>query len=359
MGSLFIKYQSGDAGVRPINPCTGFWVSPSLWLTGGIDATTAQVGVVNTIHAVVDNMASGQEKTGVRVQVWVCDFTIGVGPAAVTASSPGGAAGTIRTIGTVLAGASGEATIDWTPTEDDLINNNDPTSGHVCLGANCYTLTDSVPEGAQWTPMAQFLNICGDQHHAQKNIQVSLLVPGILTTFYLRVANGLTRPERFNLAVREASLEQLGLAEREHLLGGAAIQPVGLSAEEVERIKAETRGEPAERALLRAGARLHLANTDRDIALRSAERPAQELQIIADDRRAADLDLDLEGGTAKPIAVDVVVPRNTPFGTVNVVDVVQSNSRGQLVGGARLMTVAVPRELKPTFSVDVPDSQGA
>src|SRR4051794_5134152 len=162
MGSLFIKFRANDTGTRPINPCTGFWESPSLWLTGGFDASTAKVDVVNTIHAVVDNMASGQEKTGVRVQVWVCNYTIGVGPGGVTPSSPGGASGSIRTIGTIAAGASGEATIDWTPTEDDLVNAADPNSGHVCLGANCYTLTDAVPEGAQWTPQAGFLDICGN-----------------------------------------------------------------------------------------------------------------------------------------------------------------------------------------------------
>jgi hypothetical protein len=346
MGSLFIKYQPGDTGVRPINPCTGYWASPSLWLTGGIDAGTAKVGVVNTIHAVVDNMASGQQKTGVKVQVWVCNFTIGVGPGAVTPSSPGGASGSTRTIGTIAAGASGEQTIDWTPTEDDLINSNDPNSGHVCLGANCYTQTDAAPEGAQWTPMSGFLNICGDQHHAQKNIQVRLVVPGIMVTFFFLTANAALETDVFNVATRElVELEHLGLPEREHLLGGQMVQPAGLEPDELERIRTETRGQPVERAWLRAGARMKLANLDRDVFLHPTKLPAQELRLVSDELRGTDLDLELDGFTRRPTALEVVVPRNTPFGAVNVFDVVQTNRRGRLVGGARLMTIAVPGEL--------------
>jgi hypothetical protein len=344
MGSLFIKYRQDDTGIRPIKPCADFWVSPSLWLTGGLDATTAKVGVVNTIHAVVDNMTDAPQKTGVRVQVWVCNFTIGVGPAAVTPSSPGGASGSIRTIGAVDAGAGGEVTVDWTPTEDDLINSSDPNSGHVCLGANSFTLTDAAPEGAQWTAQSGFLDICGNQHHAQKNIAVRKVVPGIKTVFHLKLANPELETRRFVVRVREVvQHEQLGLGEREHLLSGALVEPIGLRPEELEQIKAETHGEPFERAWLRAGARLKLANVEREV--QPAARPVAELELVTDDGHGTDLEITMAGRTLKPVAVEVVVAKDTPFGTVNVIDVTQSNRADQLVGGTRLMTVSVPEDL--------------
>ena len=110
---------------------------------------------------------------------------------------------------------------------------------------------------------------------------------------------------------------------------------------------------PIERAMLAAGVRLRLAGLDREIEPQPAQLPAREVGLVADGLRAQvagglkapDVDIDLEAGVLKPIAVDIAVPDETPLGGVHTFDVTQTNAKGQIVGGARLVAVTVPKEL--------------
>ena len=87
-GNLVIRYNASDTGMRPINPCTGYWLSPDLWLEGGIDSTTAKVGVPNTVKVRVMNISPAPIQS-VNVRVWVCDYTLGVSPASGIPSAGG------------------------------------------------------------------------------------------------------------------------------------------------------------------------------------------------------------------------------------------------------------------------------
>lgn len=73
-GKLVIRDSLSDTGERPIETCTNYWLSPDIWLEGGIDSATAKVGVPNTVKVRVMNI-SNAPVTSVNVQVWVCDFT--------------------------------------------------------------------------------------------------------------------------------------------------------------------------------------------------------------------------------------------------------------------------------------------
>src|SRR5205814_1640439 len=91
-GPLLIKFSSSDAGAREIAGCgttNPYWLSPSLFLGGGaVNPTTADVGAANEVHVRVDNIST-QAVQDVNVQVWVCDYTMGVSPASGRPSAGG------------------------------------------------------------------------------------------------------------------------------------------------------------------------------------------------------------------------------------------------------------------------------
>src|SRR3990172_6855273 len=140
-GALLIRYTDPDDGTRPIDPCTGYWGSPDIWLQGGFDITTAQVGVANTVKVRVKNI-SAAAMNDVNVQVWVCDFTLGVSPASGIASA-GGSSPLTGFVGTIVPGAAAEISCGptWTPIASDAELN----GGHVCLAANCFA---DVPQNS-------------------------------------------------------------------------------------------------------------------------------------------------------------------------------------------------------------------
>src|SRR5579862_4090152 len=95
---LTIRWSDGsggspaDDGTRPLPDNTAYYESPDLKLSGGVDEGTAKVGVPNTVWAHVTNNGA-EAVTGVNIEVWVCNFVLGINPASALASSnPGGAA---------------------------------------------------------------------------------------------------------------------------------------------------------------------------------------------------------------------------------------------------------------------------
>jgi hypothetical protein len=163
-GKLLMRRDGADTGARPIDPCTNFWSSPDLFVSGGTSNTQAQQGVVHTIRARVKNIST-QAVEDVNVEAWVCDYT--AGPLPTGQISPPGKVSGFRP-GTLGAGAS--AVIDcsptWTPTAAQVAMNN----GHLCLAANTWAELPR-PDGVE-LPAAGTLKICCDSHHAQCNISL-------------------------------------------------------------------------------------------------------------------------------------------------------------------------------------------
>ena len=83
MSSLYLPYETGDTGSRPLPLGAKFWSSPAIFLgTGSIDPSTYEYGVQNLIEVVVQEnyQHEGDQIPNVFVEVWVCDPATIVGP---------------------------------------------------------------------------------------------------------------------------------------------------------------------------------------------------------------------------------------------------------------------------------------
>src|SRR4051794_22495064 len=145
-GTLYVKYDASDTGARvphndPIPPGVAYYVTPSIWLTddAGNSLTQAKVDQVNWIHVQVDSI-SADPRAGVRAQVWVCNFTAGIGPDSARPSSGGkpGRWGGVPQGQLVTQTVPGIVKVPWTPQVTDLINTSDPNQGHLCVAANVF-----------------------------------------------------------------------------------------------------------------------------------------------------------------------------------------------------------------------------
>ncbi|NRQ31928.1 hypothetical protein HII36_08755 [Nonomuraea sp. NN258] len=338
---LFVKYALSDTGKRPVPQGIHFWVTPSIWLTGGIDLSTAKVGVRNTINVRVDSM-SVEPKANVTVQVWVCDYTVGgIGPAAVlTSGSAGGNMGNAVTLNGVSAGAPGTAQIAWTPVPADLINSNDPNSGHVCIAANVYVELGDV-EGKPES--FGFLDPAGNQHHAQRNIGL-LRVPGggEEGSLTLRALNPGEEEQVFTLMVRELPPEEaFGPLEREQLLSSEVVRLMR-DGHEI-RPDGEPPDEPIERRMLREGGELALSGEfgREPIPLRPADGPVRHLDLISPGGSGPQHRIVI--GPGERVPVTLLTATDGRPGEVRAFDVNQLDRRGGFLGGNRVLTVVVPR----------------
>jgi hypothetical protein len=347
---LYIKYQASDNGTRPIDPNANFWTSPSVWLTdangNGLN-NQAVVGQDNVINVQVDSL-SATALSGVKVQVWVDDFTLGgVGPDAVVIGGTISASGVTSTVPTaVSSSAGGVAQVHWTPNDAYLINSPLMNQGHVCVGANVY-VEGASPEGAIKT--SGLLDVLGNQHHAQKNIAVIKTVnlrgqKEQLVQFALRAVN--TAPQRgeFGIVVTEPDPKvALGPLEKEQLLtasfvelapvatpvGGPVGGPVGRPV-----------GEPAERGRLRAGGQLVLAGLEQPVVLRPAQQKATALAVIGHVGRGNAITLAMEPGDRIPVTLQATL--GGEVGDIHVFDITQTAGDGTVVGGARIIAVNTP-----------------
>jgi hypothetical protein len=356
-GDLYIKYQNGDDGTRPINPCTNFWASPSVWLSdsNGNGINEAKVGSDNIINVQVDSK-SATAKSGVKVQVWVCDFTLGgVGPAAALISgSSGGPAGRTGSVSTgVSSNAPGIAQVHWTPIDDpahgisDLINSPEPNKGHVCVGANVY-VEGTAPEGTIKT--SGLLDVCNDQHHAWKNITVVKTIGLRLVEFSFRVVNPSQEVEEFALAVAELDRElAMGQLEQEQLLTAGFVDlrggkdPNGDGDGDGD-IRPECLDEPLERKRLREGGELVLTGLEEPIPLRPAKDPARAVDVVAEEDRGRELKLPITPGDRVPVTLRAALGESEA-GEVHTFDITQTAGDGRVIGGARVIAVAVPEFL--------------
>jgi hypothetical protein len=232
MADLIIRYRAGDTGVRPIpNSCGANdspppWLSDSLWLSTPDGLTTlpkAKVGQACKINVLLASLnAQFTQDPGtvpLRVQVWVANGWIGVGPVGVPSTSVFAQATpppVNLAAGVITKNAPDIARVDWTPASTDLdASTIDPATGeaHMCIAANVAWLGSSpASEGALVTSGA--LNICGNQHHGQRNIQIEPGTGDEARAFRINLSNPGEEEDVFQLLVEERR-GRLGRAERE------------------------------------------------------------------------------------------------------------------------------------------------
>jgi len=193
---LAILYSPSDDGTRPV-ACDGsvpWWTNQHIELihaTNPTDVSTAYVGQGNTIDVLVNNLTAATIEN-VNVEAWVCNFTLGVGPAS-SLPPPGTGPGKLTGFAPSVAPGATPTRIHcsptWTPTSDQIINV-DGDHGHLCIGANVYS------DGGDGEPLPSGgFNFCCNARQGQRNIAIKA-VPGgpgmrqLIFTFQLANPNG-------------------------------------------------------------------------------------------------------------------------------------------------------------------------
>jgi hypothetical protein len=336
-GSLYVKYAAGDSGIRPIPPGTAFWASPSVWLTdaGGNPIPCARVGVDNWIHVQVDSTVD-QPRTGVKSQVWVCDYTAGyIGPDVARASS-GGAAGRTGTVSTAVSSAApGVTHVTWRPTAADLINSANPNEGHLCVGVNIYAELPPPPEGAVLS--SGRLDVINNAHHGWHNITVTTTPLVGPHNFAFRLTNPGVEAADFGVEVWENEGE-LGQLEQETLLGAGFVDLVD-SEPMPDPVPPTCQVEPPARTWLARGGRLVLRGMPEQTPLRPAGERAK-IQLVTE--QGADQQVGVSIGPGEHVPVVLQIGATGQPGDVHVLDVAQRDRDGLVLGGGRILVVEVP-----------------
>jgi hypothetical protein len=353
---LIIKYNlATDAGVRPIPNCAAAqpWLNQSITI---VDSDPAEpdieiepkIGQPCRIRVRVSCVGTEVfPVNSVKVQVWVCDYTAGgVGPLSATAppypvppypdaDPKSGGPTTISTA--VSSGQPGRVYIPWTPNATEMRNVKADGSFHMCVAANVWGLRPvGDPRGNDGASLAKNvygIDICGDQHHGQKNLSIlPVSGPGGLAIFPLRVFAG-SHGEKFTLELRPVRLERFGLAEIKALAALDFVEVVGrLNEAQIER--AFQRGRPV---------KLHLAGY-RKQELHPAEGRPGGAELQAGHEKGRRIEVAPRGKRPVEARLRTVFGRHESPGAVHVFDVVQrfASGRRRLAGGARALVVLAP-----------------
>lgn len=337
---LYIKVDANDDGTRPLPAGTVTWTSPSIWLTDaqGTGIPSARVNQQCWINVQVDTTTE-EFKENAKVQVWVCDYTLGgVGPASVLKSgSAGTSAGRTGTVA-LVTGAKRVARVRWTPVDADLINTADPNSGHVCAGANVY-VAGNAPEGAVMS--AGFVDVLKNQHHAQRNLSVVKTAARMF--FPTFITNPDPEPREFVLETAWLGPELgMGPVAQETLLTADFVELA--DAEELERPPLELMAEPWERTRLAAGGTLVLAGVPDRIELRPAQDPL-EVAIITSRETGPRVRVEVPPGGRVPVTLAATI-QGGDVGDVHAVELTQLDQDGNPSAGARVLVVNAPEWLR-------------
>jgi hypothetical protein len=313
-GNLVIRYNNADTGTRPIDPCTGYWLSPDLWLEGGVDTSTAKVGVANTVKVRVTNN-SNAPISSVNVQVWVCNFTLGISPASGIASA-GGANPMTGFVSSIDPGAANAATIacspTWTPAQADAALN----GGHVCLAGNCYS-DDSPPDGATIPP--DVFNFCCNCHHGQRNIAVKA-VPGFRRKIILEFPLFIANPHSIRRLPPELRKEQPFIIRLKHLNPKEAAGP---------EIRAHLKSHPCAK----------LGFHPSELKPKGFSLSGRGLECK---EGSCDCKITIPAEKQMPVEFQAVFSPEELVGHYHAFDLVQMDLKGEVVGGATVVAVIVP-----------------
>ena len=178
MSSLYLPYETGDTGSRPLPLGAKFWSSPAIFLTtGSIDPSTYEYGVQNLIEVVVQEnyQHEGDQIPNVFVEVWVCDPATIVGPdQALNPSQPAPPSKCLTGSGGWGGGFSVPVQV---PGFVPYPGMSSQPGGHACLIANCYGSNSvsghPITDGQSLinSTTADFVSLVQDNAHvAQRNL---------------------------------------------------------------------------------------------------------------------------------------------------------------------------------------------
>jgi hypothetical protein len=299
-----------DTGARPLVPCGAYWFNPNMWLetnnpplssgvTTGLQTWVAQEGVPCYAAVQVLN-PTGSDIGPVHIEVWVCNYTMGVSPSTglVSAGAPKPMTGSIAVIPARQLKVV-RSTFVWKPTHGDAVLN----GGHVCLAANVYSPTDGQSfESGKPTAFA----FCCDSHHAQRNIHIDVLSMMKKAT--------IASAEVFAANPTDKDVEvQVRLIERQ---GDGALHPSIM--EQLRREHLSTGAHPSNKPPKRASL------SGRGIG------PGTNIKVK------------IPAKGRVPLTLQVEIDPHEPQGALHAFDVVQEDLHGENLGGVAFVTVVVP-----------------
>lgn len=332
-GPLYLRRLPNENQQRPIDPCTDFWRCPDIGFTNGIDAGTARgpvsaaaPPVPNTIKVTVRN-ASANPIDDVEVQVWVCDFGVGIGPAGARASAggPKGVGEVPWYVGTVPGNGQASASVAWDVTRDDVTQNN----GHFCIIANVYgddvgtrIVTDPLPQ-------QEVIFICCDSHHGWRNINVVAASMAMIKegeerfVFPFMVGNPTADDLEGTLTVTQVQQGVLGPTERDHLLSGGLLE------------WSDPEQDPTcTRLLLGGDAQLP---PEEQVIAHAARRELHDLGLDGDLGSGREVPFRLGRDDQVRMQIQGSFDRGTRAGEILAFDVVQHDAKGEVLSGARML----------------------
>lgn len=358
-GPLAILFSPADTGQRPIttyDPSNPPWFNQAITLTdpspGGGSQTGAkfyqvQAGHSYVIEVVVSNISTAGNPSveNVNVEVWASNFTAGgVGPGSDI--DHGGAALTGFVLNPIPPQSSGTASVAWTPTAADVATN----GGHICLAVNCYAGSSALAsEGTPLSGTTAYLNVTCDSHQGQHNVMV-VPVPGGMKrnpNFKFVVTNPHQRTQT-EAIVRVTPVHErhtLSAAERNVLIGRRLV----VHRPDFPPTRPLPGGPSIETARLH-NAFASLANETLHLAPSGARQP--HIPIHVSHFPPVDYEIGLEGfGTGREVKVGLQPGRPLPVtmhldldpratvGSVQSFDVTTADVHGELLGGARIITI--------------------
>ena len=318
----YIRFRDpDDKGLRP--PDANMFTTPAIAILKppgmGLDTdpAIAYADIEQLVHVEVGNrgMTPVTDDAAATVTVWAFGF----GTLSGYAGSLGGVTGKSAPVA-IPAGASGNATfvnIAWTPQGAEIGG----TSRHFCIRANVFVdLADQEPPPGSPAGTAPTITPFTEIRHAQRNMTllpkpVTLKKPLI---FELAIANPDEHKEQeFKFEVREVR-GKFGRNEIAHLR--------------------RTRWIDHERK-----EQLALPGTDGKVEVAPARHPARQVALEFRKKHGHELDVRLKPGAESTVTLQMGIEPGDPA-AVHRFDVFQHGRKG-LIGGARVMTIAVPEEL--------------
>lgn len=336
------------------------WASPWIWLSSDANGE-ARIDKATLAQPCYINVKVGTKETSfpavsprVKVQMWVCDYTLGIGPASVRQYTGGSfpEAGQTASIierptdppgsKTITTSAPQVARLAWTPLSGDMRNVNAQGEAHMCVAANTYWGGSNPPAEGAPMPPPDVINVCAEQHHGQLNIGI---LPKGDEEIEIDVhhakwwqEDGRDGDRRYTIEIREP-VGRLGTVERETLAIQRFVKLTGVDMRAVRRkLPRDSEGralEPLVRTALRAGAK----PTIRGKPLGATRRKLRFLELEAGGKKGRKLEVRVPTGRKPlPVLLHAALADADPIGAFKVLDVVQRRGN-RVLGGARVLVV--------------------
>lgn len=317
----YIRFRDpDDGGLRP--PDASLYTTPAISInkpTGPLfstDPAVAYAGVDGqSIRVEVGNR--GDADAQATVTVWACGFGVNSGPHGY-ALTLGGVLGEPRAIEIPAhtVGSGTAVTIPWKPQAGEL---GGATELHCCIRANVFIdAADQEPDPTLPANTPPDIDIHTNIRHAQRNMTLLAKPPGAMFMFALAMANAdLDADDDFVFEVTE----RRGMFE----------------ANEVAHLRRTSWVDPE----FPDG--LVLPGTDGTLELAPARRDTPEFGLQLGRESGTELQVRLGAGEEGTVTLEFD-PGEEDAAEVRRFDIVQRRGERQ-IGGARVMTVAVPEAL--------------